>query len=118
MLLFFFCKQKTAYEMRSSDGSSDVCSSDLPDPGDRVLAASGGIGAALRVNLLLTQRRVRDDRSEGFGGFVSHGAGNVLEVGQALDGIGIGHHAPTRPGERRVGNEWGSTCRSRWPRHH
>src|SRR3546814_10737925 len=28
MLLFFF-KQKTAYEMRSSDWSSDVCSSDL-----------------------------------------------------------------------------------------
>src|SRR3546814_390005 len=27
--LFFFFKQKTAYEMRISDGSSDVCSSDL-----------------------------------------------------------------------------------------
>src|SRR3546814_8775724 len=26
---FFFCKQKTAYEMRISDWSSDVCSSDL-----------------------------------------------------------------------------------------
>src|SRR3546814_4209938 len=26
----FLCKQKTAYEMRSSDWSSDVCSSDLP----------------------------------------------------------------------------------------
>src|SRR3546814_11026373 len=25
----FFCKQKTAYEMRISDWSSDVCSSDL-----------------------------------------------------------------------------------------
>src|SRR3546814_10682649 len=32
VLLFF--KQKTAYEMRISDWSSDVCSSDLP--GDRV----------------------------------------------------------------------------------
>src|SRR3546814_3061398 len=29
-VLFFF-KQKTAYEMRISDWSSDVCSSDLPD---------------------------------------------------------------------------------------
>src|SRR3546814_20902584 len=29
MLCFFFVKQKTAYEMRSSDWSSDVCSSDL-----------------------------------------------------------------------------------------
>src|SRR3546814_6040756 len=27
---FFFFKQKTAYEMRISDWSSDVCSSDLP----------------------------------------------------------------------------------------
>src|SRR3546814_5873842 len=31
MLLFFF-KQKTAYEMRISDWSSDVCSSDLDAP--------------------------------------------------------------------------------------
>src|SRR3546814_4444796 len=29
---FFFFKQKTAYEMRISDWSSDVCSSDLIDP--------------------------------------------------------------------------------------
>src|SRR3546814_10085516 len=33
-VLFFFFKQKTAYEMRISDWSSDVCSSDLGD--DRV----------------------------------------------------------------------------------
>src|SRR3546814_7712717 len=29
MLVFFFFKKKTAYEMRMSDWSSDVCSSDL-----------------------------------------------------------------------------------------
>src|SRR3546814_2639535 len=29
MYMFFFFKQKTAYEMRISDWSSDVCSSDL-----------------------------------------------------------------------------------------
>src|SRR3546814_4936873 len=34
---FFFFKQKTAYEMRISDWSSDVCSSDLDD-GDASLA--------------------------------------------------------------------------------
>src|SRR3546814_14810916 len=40
-MLFFFFKQKTAYEMRISDWSSDVCSSDLAlrrmgaDPGLR-----------------------------------------------------------------------------------
>src|SRR3546814_2915427 len=33
--LFFFFKQKTAYEMRISDWSSDVCSSDLRRPGPR-----------------------------------------------------------------------------------
>src|SRR3546814_1788175 len=31
VFFFFFFKQKTAYEMRISDWSSDVCSSDLPD---------------------------------------------------------------------------------------
>src|SRR3546814_10600189 len=33
MVVFFF-KQKTAYEMRISDWSSDVCSSDLTRPPD------------------------------------------------------------------------------------
>src|SRR3546814_7498039 len=37
-LLFFFFKQKTAYEMRISDWSSDVCSSDLPVTGRIVVA--------------------------------------------------------------------------------
>src|SRR3546814_8599554 len=37
-LLFFFFKQKSAYELRISDWSSDVCSSDL-DP-ERSLIAS------------------------------------------------------------------------------
>src|SRR3546814_3873058 len=31
LLMVFFFKQKTAYEMRMSDWSSDVCSSDLED---------------------------------------------------------------------------------------
>src|SRR3546814_711618 len=38
VVFFFFFKQKTAYEMRISDWSSDVCSSDLggtPLPGGR-----------------------------------------------------------------------------------
>src|SRR3546814_10102435 len=46
VLLFFFFKQKTAYEMRISDWISDVCSSDLFGlqkilPGDPVLAMAG-----------------------------------------------------------------------------
>src|SRR3546814_4051951 len=35
-LYFFFFKQKTAYEMRISDWSSDVCSSDLRSPPSRL----------------------------------------------------------------------------------
>src|SRR3546814_2376068 len=35
IVLFFFFKQKTAYEMRISDWSSDVCSSDLQHVIDR-----------------------------------------------------------------------------------
>src|SRR3546814_15862404 len=41
---FFFFKQKTAYEVRISDGSSDVCSSDLRVGGQ----ALGHFGAGLR----------------------------------------------------------------------
>src|SRR3546814_1213867 len=45
---FFFVKQKTAYEMRISDWSSDVCSSDLDlhglvTPDDETLSA-GALG--------------------------------------------------------------------------
>src|SRR3546814_9900025 len=32
VFIFFFFKHKTAYEMRISDWSSDVCSSDLAQP--------------------------------------------------------------------------------------
>src|SRR3546814_994896 len=35
-LFFFLFKQKTAYDVRISDWSSDVFSSDLSAPGDRV----------------------------------------------------------------------------------
>src|SRR3546814_9041062 len=40
LFFFFFFKQKTAYEMRISDWSSDVCSSDLP--AWRLRVAAGG----------------------------------------------------------------------------
>src|SRR3546814_15759694 len=46
-LMFFFFKQKTAYEMRISDWSSDVCSSDLIDSPETLA------GIVLR-NILLT----------------------------------------------------------------
>src|SRR3546814_3972713 len=94
LLLFFFFKQKTAYEMRISDWSSDVCSSDLlvdrgedhPFPHRRVARVGHrGIGLAQR----------------------------------AQDGGGIGQvvfpaFLDLRSEERRVGKECVSTCRSRW----
>src|SRR3546814_4098654 len=43
--LFLF-KQKTAYEVRMSDGSSDVCSSDLNDLATGLARISGGLSRA------------------------------------------------------------------------
>src|SRR3546814_8795400 len=53
MYVFFFFKQKTAYELRISDWSSDVCSSDLVGPGihadyDSVMASFDAAPAGKR----------------------------------------------------------------------
>src|SRR3546814_17229886 len=61
--MFFFFKQKTAYEMRISDWSSDVCSSDL-DEGrhrdaqleDHRLAAADGAEVAAAQDVADDQR--------------------------------------------------------------
>src|SRR3546814_13567881 len=55
MLMFFFFKQKAAYEMRISDWISDVCSSDL-----RRDAAAGGAGEQGNG-----ERRLRDEFDAG-----------------------------------------------------
>src|SRR3546814_6364403 len=66
MIVFFF-KQKTAYEMRISDWSSDVCSSDLGDEA-RVLVPLGDdvrppdVSEELRDRLVFLFRTAR--RSE------------------------------------------------------
>src|SRR3546814_7396619 len=52
VVLFFF-KQKTAYEMRISDWSSDVCSSDLGEQ------ACGDFLAVVRLRLLLAVATIR-----------------------------------------------------------
>src|SRR3546814_3388323 len=49
MLLFFF-KQKTAYEMRISDWSSDVCSSDLDESLLAVRSDAGGSDSVTSVS--------------------------------------------------------------------
>src|SRR3546814_6292688 len=61
IFMFFFFKQKTAYEMRISDWSSDVCSSDLLLSREYGLVSTGiadavsfGHVAPVPENLLLT----------------------------------------------------------------
>src|SRR3546814_15734163 len=59
-MFFFFLKQKTAYEMRISDWSSDVCSSDLVAPGEfGVIGRRGALRGArepLEAAALVTPR--------------------------------------------------------------
>src|SRR3546814_9700342 len=53
---FFFCKQKTAYGMRISDWSSDVCSSYLGDGGECIDPACG-LEPALHPHIGLVEPR-------------------------------------------------------------
>src|SRR3546814_4548786 len=46
---FFFFKQKTAYELRISDWSSDVCSSDLQALGEDVAGDAEALGELLEA---------------------------------------------------------------------
>src|SRR3546814_978496 len=71
--VFFFFKQKTAYEMRISDWSSDVCSSDLLDEVagvehvarglvDLAAQAQGGVGAGpAQVEVAVLEARLLAD---------------------------------------------------------
>src|SRR3546814_20631890 len=87
--VFFFFKQKTAYELRISDWSSDVCSSDLAR---REPFSSAG----LRRSFFVIELMIATIR------------GTSRPVTWAL----------TRSEERRVGKECVSTCRSRWSPYH
>src|SRR3546814_6717261 len=90
-VFFFFFKQKTAYEMRISDWSSDVCSSDLFDLDPAIQIE---VEAAIRIDVAVNQR--------------------------CEAAIIIRRHParPFRSEERRVGKECVSTCRSRWSPYH
>src|SRR3546814_4322842 len=89
VVCFFFFKQKTAYEMRISDWSSDVCSSDL-----------------LRI------AREDDDLDARNGGAqLGDRRGEDRFVAEVQPAVG-------RSEERRVGKECVSTCRSRWSPDH
>src|SRR3546814_7124457 len=83
--VLYFCKQKTAYEMRISDWSSDVCSSDLvraEEDGHDVLAGEDGLvtDAAADIALLDGCRERRADVG-GVDAAVLEGGGHV-RVGQ------------------------------------
>src|SRR3546814_13958193 len=127
--MFFLFKQKTAYEMRISDWSSDVCSSDLllqaveVDREGQVLAGleevdllfqQEGVGAevdeALALHqlphdlrhLLVDQRLAAGDRDDGRAALL-----------RRLDAFRHGQppvqHPPGRSEERRLGTGWDST---------
>src|SRR3546814_17581233 len=116
MFVFFF-KQKTAYEMRISDWSSDVCSSTAAaadTAGGRVLLALPP-AEVLRLGLISNR-----------GMIVVGGAAVAISQPnpQLPDDVSdrwpataqpfFGSHNFSRTEERRVGKEWVSTCRSRW----
>src|SRR3546814_3629563 len=100
-LLFFF-KQKTAYEMRISDWSSDVCSSDLVTLQREVLVQ------------LLVRGLVGADRD----GAVRCVLQALLQAGVAVPDVALELQTEARSEERRVGKECVSTCSSRWSPYH
>src|SRR3546814_7901542 len=62
MFLFFFFKQKTAYERRISDCSSDVCSSDL-EKRDGQLLFHAVSDAAIVSGIIAVLLRIYSDRT-------------------------------------------------------
>src|SRR3546814_15999501 len=119
VLLFFVFKQKTAYEVRISDWSSDVCSSDLALYQRGADADRYGIAAVRRrddAGARTLGRRARRDR----------GADRARERAdrgcargdhrRAFRAVGVSGDGlrPQRAEERRVGKECVSKSRSRW----
>src|SRR3546814_16618901 len=97
---FFFFKQKTAYEMRISDWSSDVCSSDLFLERGKRFPSSRNV----RANCCMPISARQID------------SGTDLSAHHAE--FGHKYSKPRRSEERRVGKECVSTCRSRWSPYH
>src|SRR3546814_2276333 len=103
-LLCFFFKQKTAYDMRISDWSSDVCSSDLFAV-RAVPESRARVDAGFRHRFLPGPPR----------------RGDSLRPGEVRPRPrGVDHHLRqvARSEERRGGKECVSTCRSRWSPEH
>src|SRR3546814_3155846 len=100
IMLFFFFKQKTAYEMRISDWSSDVCSSDLA-----------------RFDPKQTQRPLEPCPAAPWC-LCSHNPLQIFERTSPAIRSDDQNSEWTRSEERRVGKECVSTCRSRWSPYH
>src|SRR3546814_10616796 len=102
--LFVFFKQKTAYEMRISDWSSDVCSSDL-----WAISLDGSPAIIGSIRLAILQRAI------------SQGSKPNTESYKRAQ-FGLRPYAVPARGKRsearRVGKECVSTCRSRWSPYH
>src|SRR3546814_6085520 len=105
MCFVFFFKQKTAYEMRISDWSSDVCSSDLRrrEVGGDVAPLADAAGQLDHPGNVAAERihRIREGVAQPF---------HQLEQRQ----VRVRQPRADRSEERRVGKECVSTCRSRW----
>src|SRR3546814_21032743 len=113
VLFVLFFKQKTAYELRISDWSSDVCSSDLVEVevmhGEiqhRGRAAANADYFEAASNQPFHQRGLECRRAE---------AAVVSDRDSRPPGDRAGF---CRSEERRVGKECVSTCRSRWSPYH
>src|SRR3546814_2416822 len=113
--MFFFFKQKTAYEMRISDWSSDVCSSDLNKRINRI-----AIIQEHRMIIKALERGVSEERlAKALNVNVSH----IKRKRRLLEGIcpevaELLKDKYVRSEERRVGKECVGTCRSRWSPYH
>src|SRR3546814_9763929 len=99
VFLFFF-KQKTAYEMRISDWSSDVCSSDL------------GMGGMFKYPLLTAFAKSLNDYTKSID---QPGPTQLDIIAAQIDALYV---VMGRSEERRVGKECVSTWRSRWTPYH
>src|SRR3546814_8374477 len=106
--MFFFFKQKAAYELRISDWSSDVCSSDFT-LGRRLvrLQCYEGLDVAAAVYEWNYPRQMVEIR-------VAEAAGEHDRARLSGDIFDERFLIERSSEERRVGKECVSTCRSRW----
>src|SRR3546814_7174557 len=115
MLMFFFVffKQKTAYEMRISDWSSDVCSSDLAELATIANVQCSDVEELIETIINLTSPD--SDHRESFYTIYAHGGCDVFAVAlQRIIGGDLYAVTDPRSEERRGGKECVRQVRSRW----